>query len=250
MIKNNSSIKSLAPGGRFIYNEVEYIVLEQVEDGTLCIHSKPIFDKLPFIINKKAAGKDREFDWKDSFIRTCLNDYAKTFDKGVLIPMIIDLTTRCGDAALGTCEDLISLLTYKQLQKYRDIVSKLDTPYWLCTADDLWNKSVCICYSTLFGYLGYQGTITLPSCPKFSAANVIPICTFSPSVTVEIRGTGLKEVKLTKTYLSDFLEKYPNALLKGNGMPPICPDTLGYFKPKCCESSCDCIKCWNTPMEE
>ena len=54
-----------------------------------------------------------------------------------------------------------------------------------------------------------------------------------------------------KTILSDFLEKYPNAMLGDDGTPmDICPSYLGYFGKCKCKSRSDCLKCWNTPMED
>lgn len=48
-----------------------------------------------------------------------------------------------------------------------------------------------------------------------------------------------------KTYLMDFLEKYPNAELNEDGIPKSCAEYLGY------KVSCrDCKECWNTHMED
>lgn len=49
-----------------------------------------------------------------------------------------------------------------------------------------------------------------------------------------------------RTYLTDFLEKYPNARMRENGYPIICPISLGYTK-KCPHN---CKDCWNTPVKE
>lgn len=48
-----------------------------------------------------------------------------------------------------------------------------------------------------------------------------------------------------KTYLMDFLEKYPSAEIKEDGIPKSCAEYLGY------KVSCrDCKECWSTLMEE
>lgn len=47
-----------------------------------------------------------------------------------------------------------------------------------------------------------------------------------------------------KTYLSDFLEKYPNAL-KGYDIPTICPSDLGLKNAKYCGLGDSCTDCWN-----
>lgn len=49
-----------------------------------------------------------------------------------------------------------------------------------------------------------------------------------------------------RTYLTEFLEHYPNAELDENGIPKICLWKLGLAAIK--ERNCvegDCIKCWN-----
>lgn len=52
-----------------------------------------------------------------------------------------------------------------------------------------------------------------------------------------------------RTYLTEFLEHYPNAELDENGIPKICRWKLGLAAIK--ERNCvegDCIKCWNQPV--
>lgn len=56
-----------------------------------------------------------------------------------------------------------------------------------------------------------------------------------------------------KTYLSEFLKNYPNAPLAKDGTPMLCPSKLGLIDIKGCikiNRNCDCIKCWNQPIEE
>ena len=53
-----------------------------------------------------------------------------------------------------------------------------------------------------------------------------------------------------RTYLTEFLEHYPNAELDKNGVPKICPHLLGL---KDSYDSCkggDCAECWNQPLSE
>lgn len=60
-----------------------------------------------------------------------------------------------------------------------------------------------------------------------------------------------------KTYLEDFLEKYPKAVLDREGLPVICPYQLGYDGKPICEEIGErslncyiCEKCWNRVIEE
>jgi hypothetical protein len=79
-----------------------------------------------------------------------------------------------------------------------------------------------------------------------------------PEKAVEIVEKWSKEHP-QKTYLSDFLEKYPNVLLNEKGFPQqICPYSLGYEKDPCFNRNTGrvnycgqtCFDCWNTPMED
>ena len=68
-----------------------------------------------------------------------------------------------------------------------------------------------------------------------------------PEEAVEIIEAWAKE-NPEHTYLTDFLEKYPNARFDKNESPSACPYNLGYIKE--CPEHISCEECWNTPMEE
>ena len=53
-----------------------------------------------------------------------------------------------------------------------------------------------------------------------------------------------------KTFLQDFLEKYPKAPLDRDGTPRACPEIFGYL-PLDYVERCggDCIACWNQPLD-
>lgn len=57
-----------------------------------------------------------------------------------------------------------------------------------------------------------------------------------------------------KTRMQDFLEKYPNAALKPDGLktPTVCASELGYCKHCTHSIYCnpDCYSCWNEPVED
>ena len=50
-----------------------------------------------------------------------------------------------------------------------------------------------------------------------------------------------------KTRLHDFLEKFPEAEIGKEGLPPICCARLGYV---CTCAKSTCMDCWNMPVEE
>lgn len=49
-----------------------------------------------------------------------------------------------------------------------------------------------------------------------------------------------------RTYLTEFLEHYPNAQLNDKGLPLICPHILGLMRREDCRANC--IECWNQPI--
>lgn len=54
-----------------------------------------------------------------------------------------------------------------------------------------------------------------------------------------------------KTYLSEFLKNYPNALLRDNGTPKgVCLYELGLMSLDNCEKGNGCIDCWNQPIKD
>lgn len=56
-----------------------------------------------------------------------------------------------------------------------------------------------------------------------------------------------------KTYLSEFLKHYPNAMLNDDGIPELfCPYHLGLMSKDNCKKECNCIECWNQtiPIED
>lgn len=74
--------------------------------------------------------------------------------------------------------------------------------------------------------------------------------TFYPQRAIEIIQRWSDEHP-QKTYLTDFLDKHPNAPLT-NGIPSgLCPYYLGYMtKKEFDECFTDCQGCWNTPIVE
>ena len=52
-----------------------------------------------------------------------------------------------------------------------------------------------------------------------------------------------------KTFVTEFLENYPDAVVNGDGIPnSVCPFDLGLMSTHDCRKSC--IECWNQPIED
>ena len=52
-----------------------------------------------------------------------------------------------------------------------------------------------------------------------------------------------------ETRLTEFLKHYPNAPMVENGTPKMCVNQLGFKRVGNCTAR-NCIRCWNTPIEE
>lgn len=104
-----------------------------------------------------------------------------------------------------------------------------------------------------------QCTISCDDCPlDYENRNITASCRMfeeeCPEKAVSIIEQWGKEHPI-KTYLSDFLEKYPKAKLREVGIPEcICPSNLGLKdiknKNKDVCYLVDCITCWNQELEE
>lgn len=54
-----------------------------------------------------------------------------------------------------------------------------------------------------------------------------------------------------KTYLSEFLKHYPNALLNDTGLPKgVCLYNLGLMSLADCKKDRNCVECWNQSIED
>lgn len=90
-------------------------------------------------------------------------------------------------------------------------------------------------------------------CPLEKSGMNIANCIISagktPEKAVEIVEDWSKE-NPPKTFLTDFLEKHPNAPLEVDGTPKVCIYILGYADDIVCATGNSCNTCWNTEMEE
>ena len=79
------------------------------------------------------------------------------------------------------------------------------------------------------------------SCPTFEM--------YYPEKAIEVVQKWSNEHP-RKTYLSEFLNNYPNALLDKNGVPQnLCPSRFGLKNLENC-GEISCVECWNQPIED
>lgn len=82
----------------------------------------------------------RTNDWRESPIRKKLNDdmYRKIVSElgeDAIIPITVDLFSHDGLRDYGTCEDMVSILTYDLYRINRENIKDCKELFWTCTPD-------------------------------------------------------------------------------------------------------------------
>ena len=120
-------IADIAQGDTFKWGEKEYIKLDTLNEGCLCLAKDLLF---------KSKFDDETNDWSKSQLRgdlaTKVFDFIPDIDKLMLFDR--DLTTDDGLTYYGHCSDNISMLTCNEYRKYRKYIPTTSECYWTITA--------------------------------------------------------------------------------------------------------------------
>lgn len=102
-------------------------------------------------------------DWRESPIRKELNDelYKKiTAELGedAIVPITVDLFSHDGLRDYGTCEDMVSILTYDLYRNNRENIKNCGEWFWTCTPDSTPSGygSDFVRYVNSDGYVNYS----------------------------------------------------------------------------------------------
>ena len=131
---NKVKLSTLKVGDVFKTKNIEYIVLEQLDNDTTAVIRKDLLE------NKMKFDSDNN-NWKTSSIRKFLNgDYLKklgeSFGEDNIVEHTVDLLSLDGLDDYGVSNDKVSLLTIDQYRKYRkDIGENKYSWWWLSTPD-------------------------------------------------------------------------------------------------------------------
>lgn len=103
---------------------------EDADGNAYLLADEPIF-------NRKFGDNN---DWRESPIREELNDdlYKKIvaeLGKDAIVPITVDLFSHDGFRDYGTCEDMISILTYDLYRNNRENIKECDKAFCTCTPD-------------------------------------------------------------------------------------------------------------------
>lgn len=157
--------EKLIIGEHFTYEGIEWICLDIVGGNYLAITAE-VWQELPFDV-------DNHNNWKESSLRRQLNnEFLDKLNKKHLIIQTSNLIADNGDRRYGTCEDYITILSYDQYRKYRDLVPHYSEWMWTLTP---WN-----CYSGTGGYVRYiHPTGNIDHHIAYNSHGVAPACIFS-----------------------------------------------------------------------
>lgn len=172
--------KKLAIGERFTYKDIEWICLDIINGNYLAITAK-VWKELPFDV-------DNHNNWKESPLRRVLNDeFLDKLNKNHLVMQTSDLIADNGDRKYGTCEDYVTILSYDQYRKYRDLVPHY--PEWM------WTLTPWSCYSGDDHYVrGVYPTGNIDYTNASSGFGVAPACIFSSKHLKLCRQAHLVEI--------------------------------------------------------
>ena len=127
IFENKIIVDELKQGEVFKWGDKEYIKLDTLNEGCLCL-AKDLWFKSKF--------DDETNDWEHSELRSdmimAVRDFLPDFYKLRLFDR--DLTTDDGLTDYGHCEDRVSMLTCDEYRKYRKYIPTTSECYWTITA--------------------------------------------------------------------------------------------------------------------
>lgn len=125
-----TKLKMIEQGQRFKYGEKEFVKLDALNGGYLCLAADVWF--------RARFDEDDKNNWATSSLRKELAARIVEFiPEENLIPFERDLTTDDGMTDYGTCTDIVSLLTCDEYRKYRKLIPNCGKWHWTNTADSL-----------------------------------------------------------------------------------------------------------------
>lgn len=168
---NTTTVEELEQGETFKWGNQEYIMLDILNDGYLCLATDVWF--------RDYFDKNNRNNWATSTLRQKLTevigDYA---DTSALVPFDRDLTTDDGMTEYGHCEDTVSLLTCDEYRKYRKLIPNCGKWHWTITAD-------CLEYS--YGVRGVFSDGSLNNCYAcYGSVGVRPLICLDKDTLVEV----------------------------------------------------------------
>ena len=164
-------IADLKPGTRFTYGKHNCMVLDHLEQGTLCMVLDSV--KCKFGQNNNYAESELKEYLNEWYLDDWLNDGACFTD---FVEMEVDLTADDGLDDYGKCRCFLAPRTCEQHRKYRKLIPNPDGLEWTVTAYSTESNgfSGIACLVTALGALGTSYV--------YHASGVRPLFILNPSV--------------------------------------------------------------------
>lgn len=168
-------IADLKPGTRFTYGKKNCMVLDHLEQGTLCMVLDSV--KCRFGQNNNYAESELREDLNETYLDSWLNDGAFITD---FVEMEVDLTANDGLDDYGKCRCFLAPRTCEQHRKYRKLIPNPDELEWTVTAYST-ESNKCSYDAYLVTSAGALSIIYF-SYGVYSAYGVRPLFILNPSV--------------------------------------------------------------------
>lgn len=191
------TIKEHYQGERFVYGKKNCMVLEHMDDGTLCMVLDEVFESNFGGSNNFAESKLREKlngDYLDEWVK----DGAA---KEELALMEVDLTANDGLKDYGTCECFLAPRTCDQHRKYRDLIPNPENAWeWTATAYSTKANGYSLTAYQVTGAGGLSFGITV-----FGAVGVRPLFKLDPDAVIVPESNDTETLKIKVDKLENML---------------------------------------------
>lgn len=163
--------RGLKIGDTFELAELTWKILDRTDKGIVCLAER-IKDSFNFGLNN---------DWKESSLRKYLNkdfyenlvneigeDHVVTFER--------DLISLDGQKEYGKCEDKVSIISFDEYRKYRELIPNAEYWWWTLTPD----STKCNGDTSWIRIVSPSGNVSNDDFDR--SCGVRPLCIFSSSL--------------------------------------------------------------------
>ena len=166
-------IANLKPGTRFTYGQKSCMVLDHLEQGTLCMVLDSV--KCKFGQNNNYAESELKEYLNEWYLDSWLNDGACFTD---FVEMEVDLTANDGLDDYGKCRCFLAPRTCEQHRKYRKLIPNPLLSEWTATAYSTASNG----YTSAANIVYSDGSLLSMGSHVYHAYGVRPLCILNPSV--------------------------------------------------------------------